>query len=158
APVITGALTDPVAGTTVLTWSQPNGATSFQLQMFVNGVPSGAPVSASAPSYTFPDPLTPDADVAVAVAGVNQGAGVTITGPYSAPYPLPTEQPQLTSAGYDGSLAMVAWLPVIGATGYTASILASGASAPVAQALVSAAVTSATLTPTISDTAQTYSA
>jgi hypothetical protein len=157
APTIASALTDPIAGTTTISWSAPPGMTTFRVQLYTNGVPSGQPVDASTASYALSQPLTPDADLAVAVAAAAVEGGVRKSGPFSVPFRLPTAQPILIDVDYDGAAALVAWRPAAGATGYTVSVLEPGATGTAGQVTVGASATSAVLEPTIGDRAKAYS-
>ncbi len=157
APVVSSASTDPVAGTTKVSWDTFEGATGYLVQLYVEGLPSGQPVSVPGTDYTLPDPLAPDANLAIAVAAVKSASGVTVTGPLSQSFRLPTTQPALLEVNYDGESAAATWSPAPGATSYIISVIASGTSQPVYQTEAPATATRARFNPAISDNAKTYS-
>ncbi|MGJ4953562.1 Kelch repeat-containing protein [Bradyrhizobium sp. HKCCYLS20291] len=151
------AITDPIAGTTTISWIAPDGFTVFNLAVYTDGQQTGQVLAITATEYTFPNALSPNTHVAVGVAAVQTLDATTVTGPYSAPYQLPTATPDLLSVEYDGNIATVHWSPLAAASGYTVSILASGAAAPIASCSSGAAVTSAAIALTSPDPSRQYS-
>ncbi|HLG54018.1 MAG TPA: hypothetical protein VI485_01730 [Vicinamibacterales bacterium] len=147
APVaITSAGTSAVTGTTTLQWSGPAGAT-YTLQLFGNGVPLGNPTTGlTATSYNLPSSLPTGTTVTAAVAAVTSAGAVTATGPFGAPYPVPTLQPEGVGIAYDGVTLTVSWRRVPAASGYLVSVIATGATSALATAPVkSGSITSATV-------------
>ncbi|MFK0258314.1 hypothetical protein [Streptomyces sp. NPDC090445] len=123
APRVTAATTDPATGTTAVAWQAITGATSYLVQAFRDGLRDGEPRTVTTPCCDVTP--TPGADAALAVAAVVSTTTTTVTGPFGDPYPLPTAQPVVSRVVFDGADATVSWLPVKGATGYLATVLAS---------------------------------
>ncbi|MEW2221104.1 hypothetical protein AB0939_17725 [Streptomyces sp. NPDC006990] len=125
APQVTGATTDPASGKTTLPWAAVEGATSYLLQSFRNGLACEEPRQVT--GATCEVTAAPGSGSAVAVAAVVGTAATTVSGPYSSPYPLPTAQPTIAHVTFDGSAATVSWHPVQGATGYVVTALSATA-------------------------------
>ena len=150
APTITRALTDPVAGTSTLTWAALTGVTGYVVQRYVGGQPTGQPIEVTSATCSLPAPAV-NADQAVTVSAYTDNAGVRVTGPSSPLFPLPTTQPAILGVDFNGTTAAVSWHPAAGATGYVVSVLQSGATQPIAQAAVGASVSRAVVAVTIAD-------
>jgi hypothetical protein len=157
-PTITKAVTDPLSGTTTVSWAAlASPVSGYLVQLFVGGVPTGAPLPANAASLPLPGGLTPAADMAIAVAATATVSSVALTGPYSPRFALPTRQPTITNVDYDGVSALVEWTAAAGATGYRASVVAGGLNTPLAQITAPANATQARFTVPSPDTSKTYS-
>lgn len=156
APVVTTATTDPLTGTTNVTWSAVTGATSYNLQLYADGLPVGQPVVVPGTSSLLAQPLIPQAKLTATVAAVAGSSGLTVTGPAGLPFVLPTGQPVMQALDYNGTTVEMTWTRVPDATGYIISVYATGATQPVYQTQASAAATSSVFSPAIADQTKTY--
>lgn len=155
-PQVQSAVTNVMTGLTTVTWSAV-GNSSYSVQLYSGGVPSGSPIPASSASFTLPQPLLPNSDFAVAIAATTTSGAVAVTGPASPPFALPTAQPLLLGADYDGVYLTVSWVPAEGATGYVISVLGSGSTtAPAYTGQAAGTAASAVFQPGLTDTSQTY--
>lgn len=164
APVVQSISVDPVSGLATVNWNSVAGADGYLVQLFLNGIPSGAPIVASgSTSYSFTSALSADGDYTVSVAATasttiaSQTAKVAVTGSYGASHAVPMTIPVITESDFDGVDASVAWQEVNGATGYIVSLRIVGSTAaPVTQAPAPAGTASLSFPITISDTSVAY--
>jgi trimeric autotransporter adhesin len=131
-PTVTTAETNASTGVTTVSWGAVTfpGAITYLVQLFLGSAPQGSPLPASGTSLALPGELMPAADMAIAVAAIATVAGALVTGPYGPRFALPTGQPAVTSADYDGVNVSAAWAPLTGVAGYVATVL-NAAHAPV---------------------------
>lgn len=155
--VINSATTDPITSKTTLRWTAVANATSYSLLLFANNIPAGPPTTGlTGTSYTLPNAIAAVANLSAALAAVVADGGTIATGPFGTPYALPTAQPSNVSVDYNGASLTVSWTPTAAATGYTASVFATGGVLPIASADVLANATSVTFPPFTVDPASTY--
>ena len=124
APAVSAVVIDPVSGTATVSWSEVAGATSYELQAYLDGVPEGDPVSVKAPekSAQLTKPPAAGQDLAVAVRAVVATSEMTCTGPPGSRVAVLTAAPEITAVDFDGVSATVSWLPLAGASGYAVAI------------------------------------
>lgn len=118
SPLGLTAATNAATGKAVLSWTAVAGASGYTLA-FSDGTTASAPGA----SYAFAAPLAAGEDLRVTITANVVSAGVTSTGPASAPFAMPTLAPALTQADYDGTNVSGAWEPVAGATSYLVTAL-----------------------------------
>jgi len=155
APALRGVQTDAVSGRTTVFW-EPHPGGGYLLQTLVDGVPAGGPVATTGTSAPLPAPLTAGAGVAVTVAATATAGSVGVTGPPSPPLPLCTAIAVVVACDYDGDEVSVSWSPVPGSTGYTASLLVEGETAPSAQAQAPSGSTAVRFPAPLTDPARSY--
>jgi hypothetical protein len=124
-PTVTAAETNASTGVTTVSWGAVTfpAAITYLVQLFLGSAPQGSPLPASGTSLALPGELMPAADMAIAVAAIATVAGALVTGPYGRRFALPTGQPVVTSADYDGINVSAAWAPLTGVAGYVATVL-----------------------------------
>ena len=124
APAVSAVAIDPVSGTATVSWSEVAGATSYELQAYLDGVPAGDSVSVKAPerSAQLTKPPAAGQDLAVAVRAVVTTSEMTCKGPPGSRVAVLTAAPEITAVECDGVSATVSWLPLAGVSGYAVAI------------------------------------
>jgi trimeric autotransporter adhesin len=112
--------TAAVSGQMTVSWTTVTNANNYQLT-FNNGVFTG---TSATTSYLVPSTtLLPNVSLSVTLGSTGTSNAVQLVGPVSKPFTLPTAQPVITSAGYNGTTATVNWQAVVGASSYTVTVL-----------------------------------
>jgi hypothetical protein len=157
-PAVTSAVADPVSGAIVISWSPVPAATGYRVQLYRDGLPSGAPADTGETRWTLEQSPAAGADMAVSVTAVRSvtadGQTVTVTGPASAAHRLPATRTTITAVAYDGANAAVSWQPSVAASGYTVTVLHG--STVISQATAPATSSSATAGVELTDSAGDY--
>lgn len=135
APAVAQVVADPLGdgatvGFSAVTAPRPSG---YEVQLLRDGLPLGPPIATTTTSAPLPGPLAGQGDLAVAVRAHAADGALSLTGPYGPALPIPTASPPAVTVDFDGLTARVGWEPVAGASGYHASVVASGHDGPVAQ-------------------------
>lgn len=163
APAAQSVIANPATGYMTLTWGAVSSLTTYVIQLYRNGAPSGAPIAATGTSYSWTSAFSNDGDYAVAVAATKtttiagQTSTVAVTGPYGPLRSLPTAIPVIIDTTFQGSAATVAWREVTGATGYKISVLVQGStSAAISSATAPAGSSALSFSVAITDTSKVY--
>lgn len=149
-PVTTA--TDAISGKATLSWPATAQASGYIVN-FSDGRP---PATTTTASYALGDALAANASLQVSVRAVFESSTLTSRGAPGPWTPVPSSMPALIDADYDGTQVSASWAAIDGAGGYVVSLVASGATTPVAQHTVAAGVTSASFTASITDPTKTY--